>query len=81
MGKHSKTRQNIDLCQTPADFVDYAEHNGGWIGKVEGSHMKIYGPTGATIIKCNHMSMVLPTGIRHVLKKQFESIGIQIHAQ
>lgn len=81
MSKHDKTRQNIDLCQTPADFIDYAEHNGGWCGSVTGSHQKIHGPKGSTIVKCNHMSLVLQAGIRHVLKKQFKDIGIVIHEQ
>lgn len=81
MGKHSKTRDNIDLCMTPADFIDYAVHNGGTTGKTTGSHMKIHGPKGSTIIKCNHMSLVLQAGLRHVLKEQFRTIGITIREQ
>lgn len=81
MAKHGKTRQNIDACMTVADFIDYARHNGGQTGKATGSHMKIYGPKGSTIIKCNHMSLSLQAGLRHVLKEQFRTIGIVIHEQ
>lgn len=73
----TKKRAKLEECKTYAEIEWYINHTNGKTGDTEGSHTKIYGPNGTTVMpRCNHTNEQMPKGTLHTLFRQLNKIGI-----
>ncbi len=79
MGKRNK-KQGGELRQlrTAKEFLNYAERHGARLEPGKGSHIKVYGPRGQTVVP-NHPGD-LGKGLRIKLRKEFLAIGLAVIA-